>query len=122
METEEDHKLEETLLCDTSSIAPLDTSSTFNLTNNENVLTKTAKAKSPIMSKRNVRKKLMDKHGITPGLMDGMCSDEMLMITIVSFSKPSGKHRMQCDNKIGESFQVHNKVGMTRVKQSEEGS
>ena len=48
MSTEEDSEMEETLSDNTSCIASLDTGSTFNLTNNENTLTKTVKVESPI--------------------------------------------------------------------------
>ena len=44
----------------------------------------------------------------------------MSMITIVSFLKPSDECRTQCGNKIGESFQVHTKVGTMKFKESEE--
>ena len=43
MANEEDCKLEETLNDDTSSIALLDTGSTFNSTNNENALAQTVR-------------------------------------------------------------------------------
>ena len=72
MATEEDCELEETLNDDTSSVASLDTGSTFDSTNDDNVLMKMAKSKSPIASKTNVRKRPMDKHGTMPGSMDGM--------------------------------------------------
>ena len=72
---------------DASIIALLDTGSTFDSTNNANALTQTVKAKSPVASKMNIRKRQTDKHGITPGPMDGMWLDEMSMITIVSFLK-----------------------------------
>ena len=77
---EEDCQLEETLSSDTSSVASLDTGSTFDLTNGENALTKTVKAKSLIVSKTNVGKQLSDKLGMTPGLTDGMWLDEMSLI------------------------------------------
>ena len=102
MTNEEDCKLEETLNNNTLSVAPLDTGSTFDSTNNENLLTKTVKAKSPIASKTNVGKRLADKCGTMPmpGLTDGMWLEAMSMITIVSFSKLSDKHRIQCNNGI----------------------
>ena len=112
MANEEECKSEATLNDDSSSIALSDANSTFNSTNNKNILTQTVKAKSPMVSKTNVRKRQRDKHGTTPGPMDRMWLDKMLMITIVSFSKPSDKHRTQCNDKIGESFQVHTEVGM----------
>ena len=70
--TEDDCEMEETLNNDTSSIASLDTGSTFDSTNDGNALMKTVKTKSPIMSKTNVGKRLIDKNGMTPGPMDGM--------------------------------------------------
>ena len=60
MATEEDCEMEETLSDDTPSIASLDAGSTFDSTNNENALTKTLKAKSPITSKTNVKKRLVE--------------------------------------------------------------
>ena len=118
---EEDCESEETLNNDTSSITSLETGLTFDSTNNENTLTQTVKAKSPAVSKTNVGMRQTDKCGTMPGSSDGMWLDKMSMITIASFLKLSDEHRMQCDNKIGESFQVHTKVGMMKFKQSEEG-
>ena len=62
------------------------------------------KAKSPIASKTNVGKRPMVKCGVMPGPMDGMWLDKMSMITIVSFSKPSNKHKTQCDDKLENHF------------------
>ena len=84
MATQEDCKMEETLKDDTSSVASLDMHPIFNSTN-DNTLMKTVKAKSPITSKTSVKKRPMDKCGVTPGLMHGMWLDVMLMITITSF-------------------------------------
>ena len=52
MATKEDCEREETLNDDSSSIASLDTGSTFDSTNDENTLTKTVKEKSPINQKQ----------------------------------------------------------------------
>ena len=54
-------KLKETLNKDMASIVSLDTGSTFNSTNNENVLTDTVKTKQPVASRTNVGKQLNGK-------------------------------------------------------------
>ena len=63
----------------------------------------------------------MRMHGETPELTEEMWLDEESMITAMSFAKLTERHRMQCDNYMGASFQVHTEVGVVKFKQSIEG-
>ena len=63
----------------------------------------------------------MMKHSETPDLAEEMWLDKMSMITVISFTKSADKHRIQCDNWNGASFQLHTEVGTMKFKRSKEG-
>ena len=69
---EEACKLKHISTHDTSRIALLDTGSTFNLTNNKEMLMNSVKAVQPMTSRTNVRQQQMTTHGKIPDLTEEM--------------------------------------------------
>ena len=72
-------------------------------------------------SKKNVGQQEMKKCGETPEPTEEIWLGKMLMITTMSFAKPTECCHMQCDNWNGASFQVHTEIGRMKFKQSKEG-
>ena len=93
----------------------------FNSTNNKDTLANTIKATQPMVSITNVGKKETTSCGKMPGLIERTWLDKLSMITIISFAELANRHKIQCNNPNGESFQVHTEVGMMKFKRSEEG-
>ena len=100
-------KLKHTLRQNTNRIALLDTRSTFNLTNDEELITNVMEATWPIASRMNVGQQEMKKCGEKPELTEQMWLDERSMITVTGFSKSAEQHCTQFDNWNGVSSQVH---------------
>ena len=54
-------------------------------------------------------------------LTEEMWLDKMSMIMIIGFEKLAERHRIQCNDWNGASFQVHAEVGIVKFKQNREG-
>ena len=99
----------------------LDTGSTFNSTNDRELMINIVEAAHPITPRTNVGQQEMKKCGEIPEMTEEMWLDEKLMITAMSFAKLAECYPALCNNWNGESFQVHTKIGIVKFRKSEEG-
>lgn len=94
----------------------LDTGSTFNSANNEELLTGVSRGKKAMQMSTNAGSRIANVTGQMPGMEDEMWCDNKSKANVFSFLKMAKNHRITCDTEKENTFDVHADKGVVKFK------